>query len=101
MYCNLCPDAPLTCGPCVVAGPYLPLNPVIIPTPKPHIYPGLSKPLPVNATVWREYSLKVPDNATIKSIFNIGRQDAAFWATRQGLASAAQATQALQATVLK
>jgi hypothetical protein len=84
-----------------VAGPFLPLNPKIIPTPKPDIYPGLSKPLPVNGTVWGSWSLNVPDATTLQKVYDIGRQDAAFWATKQGLADAAAATKAMQATVVR
>jgi hypothetical protein len=76
------------------------LNPIVIPAPKPDIYPGLSKPLPVNATVWQSYILDIPDNASIRSMYDIGRQDAAFWALQLGVASPSESTQALQATQL-
>lgn len=78
--------------------PFIPLNPTVLPTPRPDIYPGLSKPLPVNATVWMSYALQIPDNATLKSIYDIGQQDAAFWALKEGLVTAAAATKALQQT---
>lgn len=73
----------------------------MIPTPKPDIYPGLSKPLPVNATTWSSYALNIPDAATLRSIFDIGRQDAAAWAMKQGLASLAAADKALNMTQVK
>lgn len=76
------------------------MNPTVIPEPKPDIYPGLSKPLPVNATVWQSYGLNVADNATLKSMYDIGREDAAFWALELGVASPTECTQALQATQL-
>jgi hypothetical protein len=72
----------------------------MIPAPKPDIYPSLSKPLPVNATVWQSYIFNIPDNATIRSMYDIGREDAAFWALQQGVASPGNCTQALQATQL-
>jgi hypothetical protein len=42
----------------------------------------------------------VQDEATTALMYDIGRQDAAFWASKEGLATAAQATAALQATRL-
>lgn len=82
------------------AGPFLPFNPVPLPSPKPVIYPGLSQLLPVNSTVWQAWALMVQDEATTALMYDIGRRDAAFWASKEGLATAAQATAALQATQL-
>lgn len=82
------------------AGPFLPLNPSTLPDPKADIYPGLAKPLPVNATEWGSWGLRIPDNATLKMVYDTGREDAAFWASREGLATAANATKALQATAV-
>lgn len=82
------------------AGPFLPLNPTATPAPAPDIFPGLSKPLPVNATEWNSWGLNIPSNTTLKMVFDMGRLDAAFWASKEGLASAAAATSALQATAL-
>jgi hypothetical protein len=45
--------------------------------------------------------LNVPDATTLKKVYDIGRQDAALWATKQGLADAAAATKAMQATVVR
>lgn len=84
----------------VHAAPFLPLNPITLPEPVADIYPGLSKPLPVNATVWSSWGLSVPNDTHIATIHDIGRQDAAFWANREGLATAAEATAAVQATGL-
>lgn len=83
------------------AAPFIPLNPVVIPTPTPDIYPGLSKPLPVNATTWASYALNIPDSATLRSIFDTGRRDAAAWAIQQGLASQAAVDTALNLTHVK
>lgn len=80
--------------------PYLPLNPVPLPTPAPDIYPGLSGPLPVNSTVWGSWSLNVPDDSSLAAMYAQGAKDAAAWAVQQGLASADEAAAAVNATAL-
>lgn len=78
----------------------MPLNPVPLPTPAPDIYPGLSGPLPVNATVWGSWALQVPAEAALAGMYAQGARDAAAWAVEQGLASEGEAAAALQATAL-
>lgn len=82
---------------CPVAA-FIPLNPQALPAPQPDIYPGLSGPLSVPAEEWNSYGLSIPDNATLRFIYNQGRQDAVAWASKAGFGEPAKLQAVLRST---
>eukprot|EP00878_Enallax_costatus_P001397 GHUV01001547.1.p1 GENE.GHUV01001547.1~~GHUV01001547.1.p1 ORF type:complete len:339 (+),score=33.22 GHUV01001547.1:221-1237(+) len=83
------------------SGPFLPLDPKVLPTPKPDIYPGLSGPLRFPPEVWNSYGLLIPDNTTLLYLHNQGRKDAAFWAKKSGLVTQQQVDRVMAATEIQ
>lgn len=50
------------------------------------------------AEAWNNFALTVPDAATLKQLFDVGRRDAAFWVSQQRLAQPEEVAAALRAT---
>lgn len=84
--------------PTAAAAPYLLLNPDIQFPDSVDIHAGISGSLPVPAEAWNNFALTVPDAATLKQLFDVGRRDAAFWVSQQRLAQPEEVAAALRAT---
>jgi hypothetical protein len=52
------------------------------------------------AEAWNNFALEVPVEATLQYLFDAGRQDAAYWASKQQWAQAGEVLGALHATAI-
>ncbi|KAF8065656.1 KIN4A [Scenedesmus sp. PABB004] len=74
--------------------PLLPLDPIVAPTPRADIFPGLSGPLDRSDAAWNALGLAIPDDATLDMLFATGLRDGAAWARAAGFGGGARSARA-------